>query len=300
MVDDLTTVIWLAAAGRWLAYACTLWIGGTVLAELLLVGANVDIGAMDRRLAGPAIAAAAGLVALRTGLLWAQAWLLFALDEPVTFELVRVVAMRTSWGTGWRCQVAAGIVALIGFALRRGGASAGRLVAAVGCAGAALSVPLTGHAVEQGWLSVPVGTQMLHVVGATAWIGTLAVLAALLLRPGAAVTHDEVARAIQRFSPLALTAAATLVLTGVTTSWFYVGEIKALWTTVYGQTLVLKALLFVAIGSIGYINWRRIRPQLGTSAGTDRLRRSVAVELTWATVLLLVTAVLVALPMPMG
>ncbi len=300
MVDDLTTVIWLAGAGRWLAYACTLWIGGTVLAELLLVGADVDRRPMGRRLAGPAIAAAAGLVALRASLLWAQAWLLFALDEPVTFELVRVVALRTSWGTGWQCQVAAGIVALIGFALRRAGAPAGRVVAAVGCAGAALSVPLTGHAVEQGWLNVPVGTQMLHVVGATAWIGTLAVLATVLLRPGATVTHHEVARAIHRFSPLALTAAATLLLTGVTTSWFYMGEINALWTTNYGRALALKALVFVTIGSIGYINWRRVRPQLGTSAGTDRLRRSVAVELTWATVLLLVTAVLVALPMPMG
>lgn len=300
MVEDLTAVTWLAAGGRWLAYICTLWMGGTVLLELLLERAGVDVGPLWRRLTGLAIGAAVALVALRTGLLWAQAWLLFALDEPVTFELVRVVATRTSWGTGWLCQVGAATLALIGFALRRAGVPAGRAVAALGCSAAALSVPLTGHAVEQGWLSVPLVAQMLHVAGASAWIGTLALLAGSVLWPVPTITHDEVARAIHRFSPLALAAATILVLSGVTTSWLYVGELSALWTTTYGRTLVLKVLLFAAIASVGYVNWRRVRPQLGAEPGTARLRRSIAFELTWAIVLLLVTAVLVALPMPMG
>jgi putative copper export protein len=299
VVEDLTTVTWLAVGGRWFAYACTLWIGGTVIAELLLVRAAVDVGPLGRRLAGPALGVAATLVALRTGLLWAQAWLLFALDEPVTSDLVRLVATRTSWGAGWICQLVAAIVALIGFALRRAGVPIGRSVAALGCAGAVLSVPLTGHAVEQGWLSVPAGAQMLHVASATAWIGTLAVLAGLVLRLGTATAHDQVARAIHRFSPLALAASATLVLSGATTSWLYVGELSALWTTAYGRALALKILLFAATASVGYVNWRRVRPHLGAGAGTERLRRSVAIELTWATVLLLVTAALVARPMPM-
>ncbi len=300
MVEDLTTVAWLSAAGRWLAYACTLWIGGTVLAERLLTRARVDFEPLRHGLVGRALAAAAALVVLRVALLWAQAWLLFALDEPVTLELVLLVATRTSWGTGWQCQLAAASVALIGYLLRRAGISAGGLVAAIGSVGATLSVPLTGHAVEQGWLNVTLAAQMLHVAGATAWIGTLAVLAGLALRTDTDVADDVVARAIHCFSPLALVAAATLLLTGTLTSWFYLGEVAALWTTLYGRTLTLKVLLFVATAAGGYVNWRRVRPQLGTAIGTQRLRRSVAIELTWAVMLLLVTAILVALPMPMG
>ena len=299
MVEDLTTIVWLAALGRWLAYACTLWIGGTVLAELLLTAADVDTRPLGNRLAGRALAATAGLIVLRTGLLWAQAWLLFALDEPVTLELVQVVALRTAWGVGWRWQLGAAMVALVGFALRRAGVSSGRLIATLGCLGAALSVPLTGHAVEQGWLNVPVGSQMLHVICATAWIGTLAVLAELLLRRSTPTTDEQIAGAIRRFSPLALGAAATLFLTGVTTSWFYVGELSALWTTAYGRTLSLKIVLFAATAAVGCFNWRRVRPQLGVADGSDRLRRSAAFELAWAVGVLLVTALLVALPMPM-
>ena len=299
MVEDLTTITWVATLGRWLAYVCTLWIGGTVLAELLLERADIDIRLLAERLAGPAIVATAGLLMLRIGLLWTQAWLLFALDEPVTLELVQVVVMRTNWGAGWRWQLAAAVTALIGFLLHRAGVPVGRFVAALGCIGASLSVPLTGHAVEQGWLNVAIGSQMLHVICATAWIGTLAVLAGRLLRPGAPVTDDDVARAIHEFSPFALTAATTLLLTGLTTAWLYVDELRTLWTTAYGRTLSLKILLFVATASVGYINWRHVRPRLGTADGTAVLRRSAAFELTWATALLLVTALLVALPMPM-
>ena len=59
MVEDLTTIVWLAGLGRWLAYACTLWIGGTVLAELLLTAADVDTRPLGNRLAGRALAAGA-------------------------------------------------------------------------------------------------------------------------------------------------------------------------------------------------------------------------------------------------
>ncbi len=300
MIEDLTTVTWLAGAGRWLAYVCTLWIGGTALAELVLSRAQVDIEPLARRLLAPALTAAVALVVLRAALLWAQTWLLFALDEPVTLDLVQVVAMRTSWGTGWLCQMAAASLAVAGYGLRRAGITAGRVVAAAGGAGAVLSVPLTGHAVEQGWLSVPLASQMLHVAAATAWIGTLAVLAWLLLGGGMEGIDEAVARAIHRFSPLALVAAATLLLSGTLTSWFYLGELAALWSTVYGRTLALKLLLFAAIAAAGYVNWRRVRPGLGNAAGTQRLRRSAGLELSWALLLLLVTAILVALPMPMG
>ena len=59
----------------------------------------------------------------------------------------------------------------------------------------------------------------------------------------------------------------------------------------------LRALL-AGVAALGFYNWRRVLPTLGDDAATHRLRRSARVELGLGLVVLLVTAVLVALPTP--
>lgn len=78
----------------------------------------------------------------------------------------------------------------------------------------------------------------------------------------------------------------------------YLGSISALWTSSYGQTLLVKTGLLVLTAGLGAYNWRMVRPALGSSVASQRLLRSATIELIVGTLLLLATAVLVALPAP--
>jgi putative copper export protein len=61
--------------------------------------------------------------------------------------------------------------------------------------------------------------------------------------------------------------------------------------------LIKLALVLLALGA-GAFNWRRVRPRFEREDATAMLRRSGGVELALALGILLVTAVLVAVPTP--
>jgi len=280
---------------------------GTYAALLALVGAtglamrlSADLGEHSKT-ARPtavrlAVSAAVALTLFRLAGLYAQTWLFFGSDDGVGFETLRVIAFETGWGAGWRVQFAAATFALAGALLVRKGVAAGWPALGVGALIAAGSQALTGHAVEGGWLDLTVFSQSLHVVGAAVWIGSLGAIFAVIVRRNSdpALT----AFVIERFSPLALTAAATLAISGVVTSFTYLAAPADLLTSVYGRVLGAKILGAVVVASIGYHNWRRIKPRLQDPGAPADLRRAVAAELAVALIVLVLTAFLVALPLP--
>ena len=67
------------------------------------------------------------------------------------------------------------------------------------------------------------------------------------------------------------------------------------WHTTYGRVLLLKLLGVAVVLAVGAYNWKRLTPSL-ESEGTTELQRSVRMELFVAALVLLATAVLVALP----
>jgi copper transport protein len=93
--------------------------------------------------------------------------------------------------------------------------------------------------------------------------------------------------------------ALVLTVTGVIAGWRNIGSWTAMLHSSYGQLLALKLTVLSVVAGTGAYNWRRVLPVLGTAPATARLRRSAGVELTAAMVVLGVTAVLVATPMPM-
>jgi putative copper export protein len=97
---------------------------------------------------------------------------------------------------------------------------------------------------------------------------------------------------------MALTAGLGTIGLGLLLGWTYVGGIGPLFSTTYGRTLLVKVALLSGVAATGAWNWRRVRPALGAAPGSSRLRRSAIVELAFGTLLLAVTAVLVALPAP--
>ena len=103
---------------------------------------------------------------------------------------------------------------------------------------------------------------------------------------------------VNAFSPVALTCGATIVATGIIVSLLRLEPLSTLWTSGYGQVLMLKLGLVMILFALGAWNWRRVKPTLGGDEGVSALRRSAKMELTVGVTVLAVTAVLVAMALP--
>jgi copper transport protein len=144
----------------------------------------------------------------------------------------------------------------------------------------------------------------LHEVAASLWLGTLMVLlvAGLSTALRRTVPSEQrgrlVAEMVSRFSPVALSAAALLGTTGVITAWRHLKHWNALWTTPYGFALDAKLCVVAIVVALGAWNWRRMAPQLGNEESAVAIARSATAELSFAAIVLAITALLVSLPSP--
>lgn len=158
--------------------------------------------------------------------------------------------------------------------------------------GIALTFSATGHAstTSPHWLSI--AADLLHVSAMGAWLGGLVMLVAAVLPRAEA---DELPTVLPVFSRVAFTSIVVLAVTGTYAAWRGVGELHALLTTTYGWLVVIKVVLFVGIVALG--NYARLfLRRRDVTAGTERLRRSVLVEVVLAVGVLAATSVLVAQP----
>lgn len=222
--------------------------------------------------------------------------------DPLTLAWFSALLGGSIWGKGWMLQMAGLLVAWWGFG-RAARANGGRgwAVAGTGALALAVTPALSGHAIattERTLLAVSADT--LHILAAGGWMGGLAVLVLVGLPTIRRTSSDAqavaVARLVNAFSPPALVLGGLVGLTGVFGGWLHLGAISDLWTTRYGQTLALKLLVVGVLFGLGALNFLRVRPVLGQESGTRLLRRSAGLELATGIIVLLVTAVLVALP----
>jgi putative copper export protein len=209
------------------------------------------------------------------------------------------------WGLGWLLQAIATCAFVMGMLIAR--APHGRTAGWMGAAGSVVllaAVPgLSGHAAGVERLTaLAIVADALHVLAAGAWIGSLLMVLSIGIPATLGTTAaacGSVAMMVRAFSPMALIAGAVVGTTGLVSALLHVGAVGNLWGTGYGRALLLKVALLTLVGATGFYNWRRVLPCLGTDdEGTRRLQRSARVELAIAAAVLLVTAVLVALPTP--
>jgi len=187
------------------------------------------------------------------------------------------------------------LLALVGFAIARS-AGVGWALAAIGVIVGLLFPVYTGRGAGK--------INAVHVFAASTWLGTLLVLTLIGIRgviragPPGLPRAELVCDLVNAFSPLALTAASVVVVTGLTTAWIHLKRVSALWTTSYGIALVVKLIFVACVAAMGAWNWRRVRPSLGEHGSEYIIRRSSTMELTFGALVLLATAVLVTLPSP--
>ena len=303
------------------AYVLVRWL--TFIGLLLVIGAfafQAVVLPLARRRGGPEgveFVAAAHVRSARIGFMAATLLLAASLARLVvqsyamhggagSFDALMIGAMilQTVWGWGWMLQVGAAVLALLAFRAQRSGKGWASGLLAVAALALAVTPALSGHAVSAMKLKgLAIAADALHVLGASGWLGSLALVlaagipAALALQPER--RGKSVADLINAFSPTALVFAGLAGATGVFSAWLHLERLGNVWGTTYGRALLLKLAILSIVAATGAYNWLRVRPALGGPDGAARIRSSARVEVGVAVVVLLITAILVATPTPM-
>ena len=152
-----------------------------------------------------------------------------------------------------------------------------------------------------------IAADVAHVFGASLWIGTLLVMFASIIggdgnepqseHPVSDMRARYIASLLRSFSPLALTGAALVAVSGVVSSLAHVERWADLTGTAYGQKLIVKVLCVGVVVLLGWRNWKFVTPGILTQ-GPKRMTRAIMLELLIALVVLGVTAALVVTPPP--
>lgn len=228
--------------------------------------------------------------------LWLQSAALHGPELATQPQLVGSMLLELNWGRAWLVQLGAAAFAAI--AILTGFTPL--------LAPAALALTVTpafqGHAASAEPAALAIAADGLHVLAAGVWIGTLAAMIGVavptLWREQGNGRELQIARLVNRFSPLALTGAATLALAGLGSALFHLRAPLLLVTTAYGRALFFKLLIVALVAGAGWYNWQRTRPSLEQDAGVAALRRAATLELAFAAAAVIATAILVALPTP--
>lgn len=251
------------------------------------------------------VGAAASALLLITGVarLLLQSLAVHGSDDMMHGPLLSAIITDTNWGLAWATQLAGALAALVGFLLIRRGRPNAWLLATAGCTAVAVGLALASHAAVVPRLSgLSVAANIVHTGAAAGWLGNLLLVFAVGLPLAWRLDRDDrwtvVRDVVHAFSPAALAFGGLAALTGIFMAWTHVGSFAALTGTDYGNVLLLKLGLLSLTALTGAYNWLRVRPALGEHAAARRLRRTAGAELAIATLVLAVTAVLVALPIP--
>ena len=134
----------------------------------------------------------------------------------------------------------------------------------------------------------------LHLLGIAFWIGVLGPLRALSRRP----EHIASAATLgHRFGQAAAVIVPMLILAGLLLGLLLLGYLRALVTTGYGQTLLIKLVLVGAVLTLAAANKLRFVPamQAGDDKAARHLARSIEIETAVILVVLAATATLTSL-----
>lgn len=291
---------------RWIAFLSTFLIVGAVTFRLFLLrrsmfddgGPFVEIASTNAATLG-LVASVGMLVSLILKIVRESA------DMPDVSTLTMLFA--STWGWSLCCALLASLAGILAFvrAGSRSGPAAlqGWRIALVAAVALAVTPALSGHAIgsDLAWINVP--ADIIHVVAGSMWLGTLTVIvivgiSAALKAGDSTPARARIAQMINAFSPMGLTCGAIVVATGVVASLIHLPRINALWTTPYGSALYRKLVFVLLLFAVGAWNWRRTKPRLNADGGLAPLRRAATIEIVLATIVLGLTAILVALAIP--
>lgn len=159
-----------------------------------------------------------------------------------------------------------------------------------------LSFSATGHAVADKIMFLSVSADLAHFGAIAIWVGGLTQLT-VLLRGKYPVSAVE--PALTRFSPIATTSVAVIMISGAYLGFRLVPSPAALWSSAYGILLLLKLAGFAALLLVANVSRKAVRRGITRGGGTGvvtadlrRLRVGVGVEVLIVTVVLGLASIL--------
>ncbi len=254
------------------------------------------------------------ILAWVSGLLWfvfSAASMTGSLTDLADGEALWAVVHDTGFGVIWTGRIILATVMIIVLTAVHPLRTARQNIAISALAAMLLaSLAGGGHTqAEEGWASlVHVSADAAHLLAAGAWLGGLVPLAYVLAQH-AKISRGSIStdRVLQKFSGMGYVAVAALIGTGVINSWFLVGSISNLMTTLYGQVLLAKLGLFAGMLALAVANRFWLVPSIGEvrSGGEPetslrQLRHHVFGEQVLGLVVLAIVGLLGTLPPAIG
>ena len=169
---------------------------------------------------------------------------------------------------GW-----ASAVLLIGLAAVHLSTDTNRLLAAqvlsfYGGLAVTVSFALFGHNTEAPYRWLAFTSDIVHVTAAAVWLGGLVGLTMVLLRRAPHPVRST-AMILSRFSTAAAVSVLALVLAGGAMTWIETGSVKALFTTTYGQLVLVKMAITLGVVVMAAYNRFRLVPAIIAGAESD-------------------------------
>jgi putative copper resistance protein D len=275
--DHLSDVL---AIVRAIHFAASSIVAGSLIFRLAVVGPSLaSPAAVAVRKQSHRIAAAGLAVAVASGAIWVllQAASMSGLPfgEAMTADVLSTVVTGTQFGLAQDARLALAIV--LAGCLTHDHLASVRWLGLMSALGLIAAIAWTGHAgAGDGAMgTLHLAADVLHLIGAGAWIGglvSLTLLFSAVRRDGS--TSMFLARdATQRFSTLGIVCVGTLILSGIVNTWILVGSLHALFFSEYGRLLMLKIGLFAVMLVFAAVNRFWLMPRLVLSSGPGPLRQ---------------------------
>jgi putative copper resistance protein D len=245
------------------------------------------------------------------------AWLLLLTERMSEASLAEVlvqggvwtVISETDFGLDWGARfVLTGLLTAIwiwGDPSRSYHRRAGAIAVAAALVG---TLAWAGHGAASSGIAgaVHLTADILHLIGAAAWFGSLIPLALLLRasrRIGGGGSIAAARTAVSRFSLLGIASVGTITATGLVNTWILAGSIPALIDTEYGHLLLLKVAIFLVMLLFAAINRLWLTPRMegapNAAVAADMLRRierNSLIEAALGTIIIVIVGLLGTLP----
>jgi putative copper resistance protein D len=168
-------------------------------------------------------------------------------------------------GQLWLIQLLlAAVTTVLAFAVRDR-----RLALLVLVAAMATTIPLAqqGHAAGASGHAQAVNSLLVHLIGASVWLGGLMTLVFV----ARVVDRKRLAVLTARYSTLALLAFIGVAASGVVSAWLRIGTLDDLFGTGYGQLVLWKTAALVVLGVFGAVQRTRLIPRIANAANGGRV-----------------------------
>jgi copper transport protein len=177
--------------------------------------------------------------------------------------LSATVSSAAGWTLLARALLAGGLVLVLRPAWRRGTPPSvvRTAVAAALAAGVVGTMAAIGHPVAGPWPVLAVAVAVVHAAGMAVWLGGLAALLAVVLRPETPAA--DLAGVLTPWSRIAFGAVAALVVSGAVQAVREVESPTALFATTYGWVLVAKLVLVLVLLAAAGVSRVWVQQRLG-------------------------------------